>query len=115
MRAHQPILLIIMTTSIETKESVKIAPKTDIKEASKWHVIYINDDVTTQNFVIETLILIFNYERNEAEELTFKIHSDGSGIVATLPYEMAEQKGFEVTLLARNNGYPLVIKLQPEE
>ena len=58
MRAHQPILLIIMTTSIETKESVKIAPKTDIKEPSKWHVIYINDDVTTQNFVIETLILI---------------------------------------------------------
>lgn len=104
-----------MTTSTETKDAIKIKPNTDLKEPSNWHVIYINDDVTTQDFVIETLVLVFNYERSEAEELTLKIHKDGSGIAATLPYEMAEQKGIEVTLLARNNGYPLVIKLEPEE
>jgi ATP-dependent Clp protease adapter protein ClpS len=49
-----------------------------------------------------------------AEEMTMKVHTDGSAIVATLPYEMAEQKGVEVTLLARNNGFPLVVKLEPE-
>jgi ATP-dependent Clp protease adapter protein ClpS len=31
-----------------------------------------------------------------------------------MPYEMAEQKGVEVTMLARNNGFPLVVKLEPE-
>jgi ATP-dependent Clp protease adapter protein ClpS len=43
-----------------------------------------------------------------------KIHHEGSSIVATLPFEMAEQKGVEVTLLARGNGFPLVVKLEPE-
>jgi ATP-dependent Clp protease adapter protein ClpS len=32
-----------------------------------------------------------------------------------LPYEMAEQKGIEVTMLARQHGFPLVVKLEIEE
>ena len=103
-----------MTTTAEPKVINKIKPKTDIPLPVQWNVIYINDDVTTQEFVIETLIIVFNYNRATAEEITLKIHEEGSGIVATLPFEMAEQKGVEVTLLARNNGFPLVVKLEPE-
>jgi ATP-dependent Clp protease adaptor protein ClpS len=77
-------------------------------------VIYINDEITTQEFVVETLVIIFNYTQIEAEEMTMKVHKDGSAVVATMPYEMAEQKGVEVTMLARNNGFPLVVKLEPE-
>jgi ATP-dependent Clp protease adapter protein ClpS len=43
-----------------------------------------------------------------------KVHQEGSAVVATLPFEMAEQKGIEVTMLARNNGFPLQVKLEPE-
>jgi hypothetical protein len=32
-----------------------------------------------------------------------------------LPYEIAEQKGVEVTMLARAQSYPLQIKLEPED
>jgi ATP-dependent Clp protease adapter protein ClpS len=46
--------------------------------------------------------------------MTVKVHEDGSAIVAVLPYEMAEQKGVEVTQLARNNGFPLAVKLEPD-
>jgi ATP-dependent Clp protease adapter protein ClpS len=42
-----------------------------------------------------------------------KIHEEGSSVVSTLPYEIAEQKGVEATLLARNNGFPLNVKLEP--
>jgi ATP-dependent Clp protease adaptor protein ClpS len=42
------------------------------------------------------------------------IHDEGSACVAVLPYEIAEQKGVEVTLLARAQSYPLLIKLEPE-
>jgi ATP-dependent Clp protease adapter protein ClpS len=42
------------------------------------------------------------------------IHNDGSAVVAVLPYELAEQKGVEVTVLARKEGHPLQIKLEPE-
>ena len=103
-----------MTTTADPSVIQKIKPKIDLTPPVNWNIIYINDEVTTQEFVIETLIIIFNYDRDTAEEMTNKIHTEGSAIVATMPYEMAEQKGVEVTLLARNNGYPLVVKLEPE-
>jgi len=103
-----------MTTTAEPKIVPKIKPKSDIPEPVRYHVIYINDEVTTQEFVVETLVIIFNYTQIEAEEMTLKVHKEGSAVVATMPYEMAEQKGVEVTMLARNNGFPLVVKLEPE-
>jgi ATP-dependent Clp protease adaptor protein ClpS len=103
-----------MTTTAEPKIVPKIKPKSDIPEPVRYNVIYINDEITTQEFVVETLVIIFNYTQIEAEEMTMKVHKDGSAVVATMPYEMAEQKGVEVTMLARNNGFPLVVKLEPE-
>jgi ATP-dependent Clp protease adapter protein ClpS len=43
------------------------------------------------------------------------IHTQGAATVAVLPYEIAEQKGIEVTLNARTNGYPLQVRLEPDE
>jgi ATP-dependent Clp protease adapter protein ClpS len=31
-----------------------------------------------------------------------------------LPFEIAEQKGVEVTVMARSQSYPLQVKLEPE-
>lgn len=103
-----------MTTATETKIAPKIKPKEDIPEPVRYNVIYINDEVTTQEFVIETLIIVFGYDQGSAEDMTMKVHVEGSAVVATMPFEMAEQKGVEVTMLARNNGFPLVVKLEPE-
>jgi ATP-dependent Clp protease adaptor protein ClpS len=103
-----------MTEIADVKPIVKSKSKTGLQEPSKYNVIYINDDITTVNFVVESLVVIFNYDRLDAETMARKINDDGSGIVATLPYEMAEQKGYEVTVLARNNGYPLIVKLESE-
>jgi ATP-dependent Clp protease adapter protein ClpS len=41
------------------------------------------------------------------------VHGSGSAVVAVLPYELAEQKGIEITVSARAEGYPLQIKLEP--
>jgi ATP-dependent Clp protease adaptor protein ClpS len=65
-------------------------------------------------FVVETLIDYFNYTAETAEQITVDIHETGAATVAVLPYELAEQKGVEVTLLARAQSYPLQIKLEPE-
>jgi len=94
---------------------VKIKPREDVQPPPQYNVIYINDEVTTAEFVIETLIVVFGYTREAASEITQRIHENGSAIVATLPFEMAEQKGVEVTQLARNNNFPLVVKLEPEQ
>lgn len=104
-----------MTTTVtEPRVLPRIKPKIDIPEPAKYNVIYINDEVTTAEFVAETLVVIFNYSQIDAEEKTQYVHQNGSAVVATMPYEMAEQKGMEVTVLARSNGFPLVVKLEPE-
>jgi ATP-dependent Clp protease adaptor protein ClpS len=90
----------------------KIATNPNVTEPSLYNVIYMNDDQTSMEFVVESLKVVFNYNEDDAMNLTLKIHEEGSAVVATLPYEMAEQKGIEVTLLARNNGYPLNVKLE---
>ena len=98
-----------------TDTIVKSQTKTEIKEPSKFKVIYLNDEVTTMTFVIESLVVIFHLSRSEAEDITTKIHEEGSAVVAVLPYEIAEQKGIEVSVLAKKHGFPLVIKLEPDE
>jgi ATP-dependent Clp protease adapter protein ClpS len=44
-----------------------------------------------------------------------KIHNDGSAIVALLNYEIAEQKAVETTVIARNNNFPLDVKVKPND
>lgn len=104
-----------MTEAItDTIIKPKIDPRLDVKEPSLFRVIYINDETTTMEFVVESLISVFEIEREIAVHLTQKIHEDGSAVVAVMPYELAEQKGIEVTILARSHGFPLQVKLESE-
>jgi ATP-dependent Clp protease adaptor protein ClpS len=92
----------------------QIKTNQELKEPPMFKVIYLNDNQTTIEFVIETLMNFFNYTTDTALKITQDIHEAGSAIVAVLPYEVAEQKGIEVTVHARSNNYPLQIKLEPE-
>ena len=93
----------------------KVKPNLEVKEPPMFRVIYINDDQTSMEFVIESLIDHFDYSESQAHDMTLSIHQEGSAVVATLPYEIAEQKGIEITVKARAEGYPLQIKLEPTD
>lgn len=101
-------------TKKKTVTRPRISPKENIPEPHLYRVIYINDETTTVEFVVESLKLIFGHTEEKAQELTVEIHERGSASVAVLPYELAEQKGMEVTVLARENGFPLQVKLEAE-
>jgi ATP-dependent Clp protease adaptor protein ClpS len=103
----------LMSTQVISK--TRAVPNFDLREPPQYKVIYINDDVTTVDFVMETLMMFFAYTFEDAQLLTQKIHDEGSGVAAVLPYELAEHKGVEVTKLARSNNFPLNIKLEPAE
>lgn len=87
---------------------------TTLQEPPMFKVIYLNDNKTTMEFVIDTLMNFFNYTPDTAVQITQDIHTHGSATVAVLPYEIAEQKGIEVTVYARSQDYPLQVKLEPE-
>jgi ATP-dependent Clp protease adaptor protein ClpS len=88
--------------------------QTAIKEPPMYKVIYLNDNQTSMEFVIDSLIEFFDYTPVTAHDITMDIHESGSATVAVLPYELAEQKGIEVTVSARTQNYPLQIKIEAE-
>jgi len=98
----------------KTDTKVKIRPNLALKEPPLFKIIYFNDDVTSMDFVVGSLIDYFNYTIDTAQHITHTIHDSGSAVVAVLPYEVAEQKGIEVTLDARSKGYPLQVKIEAE-
>lgn len=98
----------------QSETRTKIKPNEAVKEPPMFKVVYLNDNTTSMDFVIESLIEYFDYRLETAEQITIDIHETGSACVAVLPYEVAEQKGTEVTLQARAQSYPLQIKLEPE-
>jgi ATP-dependent Clp protease adaptor protein ClpS len=92
----------------------KIKPNLNLAEPPMYRVIYFNDETTTMEFVVKSLIQHFGYSDETALNITTDIHEHGSAVVAVLPFEIAEQKGIEVTLDARARGYPLKIEIQAE-
>lgn len=92
----------------------KVKPNLTLQEPPLFKIIYMNDEVTSMDFVISTLISYFDYNPDTASTITKNIHEQGSAVVAVLPYEIAEQKGIEVTLDARAQGYPLQVKVEAE-
>jgi ATP-dependent Clp protease adaptor protein ClpS len=94
-----------------TIEKTQIAINTSIAEPPMYKVIYVNDDVTSFDFVITSLIEIFDYDVDGAADIAERVHDVGQCVVAILPYELAEQKTIEVLTLARLHGYPLVVKV----
>jgi ATP-dependent Clp protease adaptor protein ClpS len=96
----------------ETKTATRT--RIEVREPAMFRVIYINDNHTSMEFVINSLVEHFEYTPVTAERITVDIHEAGSAVVAVLPYEIAEQKGIEITVSARSEGYPLQIKLEPE-
>ena len=102
-----------MSTDTTTRKRIEV--RHDLQPPGKFQVIFMNDDVTHMDFVVMVLCDIFGHTTETAAELMLQIHNDGSAIVALLDYEIAEQKAIETTLLARNNNFPLDVRVKPND
>jgi ATP-dependent Clp protease adaptor protein ClpS len=99
-----------MSTDIAVKERTRIK----ISEPKKWSVIILNDDHTSFEFVISMLIQVFNHSIDSANEVTKSVHEQGAGVAGVYDFEIAEVKAVEATKMARENGFPLQIKIESE-
>lgn len=85
------------------------------KEPVNYNVIMLNDDSTPMEWVMGILKQIFKHTDSTAEALTMTIHNDGSAVVGTYKYEIAEQKSIETVNASRNHGFPLQLKIEESE
>ena len=86
--------------------------KIKIKEPSEWRVVLVNDDTTPMDFVTAVLMEIFNHSLESAEEIMMLVHKSGSGIAGIYTHDIAETKATETTNWARENEFPLVVKIE---
>lgn len=101
-----------MTVESDVKIDEKV--KQTIQEPKRWKVIFLNDDYTPMEFVIQVLQEIFKHSQDTATNITMQIHNEGSGIAGVYSFEIAEVKAVEATTLARSNGFPLQVKMEEE-
>lgn len=86
-----------------------------IQKPSMYNVIYLNDDYTTMEFVIWSLMKYFNKNEIDAAVITQDIHENGKGVAGTYSKEIAETKIYEVQNIARINDFPLVLIMEKSE
>lgn len=85
------------------------------KEATppqKWNVVFLNDDVTPIDFVIEVMVTIFAKDKYEAKALTRQIEKNGRGVVGTYTLDIAETKLSRTKQAALDGGFPLACNLE---
>jgi ATP-dependent Clp protease adaptor protein ClpS len=99
-----------MTTEIKIDEKVTVS----LQPPKMWKVIFLNDNQTPMEFVIELLTTIFKHTADSARDITLEVHNEGAAVVGTYSHEVAEQKGLEATQTARSNGFPLKITIEQE-
>jgi ATP-dependent Clp protease adaptor protein ClpS len=82
------------------------------KRPSMWNIIFYNDDYTPMDFVEFVLKTIFHTSTLDALALTLAVHTKGKGIAGTYTFEVAEQKQYEVMLMARIEEHPLRVEVE---
>ena len=84
------------------------------KLSKRYNCIYLNDDKTSFEFVIETLMSVFNRTEDDAFVITYAIHTMGKGVANSKPLskDIAETKRDEVLALAKEEGFPLKVIIE---
>ena len=87
----------------------------DLKEPRRYKVIIYNDDFTTMEFVVMILKQVFLKSEEEAEALMLKVHHSDKAVVGIYSYDIAVSKARKATNMAREQGYPLRLTVEPFE
>jgi ATP-dependent Clp protease adaptor protein ClpS len=86
----------------------------DVREPRRFRVLLHNDDYTTMEFVIDTLMQVFRKSFDEATAIMLAVHEKGIGSCGVYTEEIAETKVAQVHDRARKAGYPLRCSMEEE-
>jgi ATP-dependent Clp protease adaptor protein ClpS len=100
--------------NVESDIKIDEKVKQKIQEPKHWKVIFLNDEYTPMDFVIQVLQEVFKHSHDTATNITMQVHNEGSGIAGVYTFEIAEVKAVEATTLARSSGFPLQVKMEEE-
>ena len=109
---------IIFSTPIfmpNEQSQIKERQNVNLREPRRYKVIIHNDDVTTMEFVVMVLKVVFFMNDEKANTLMMQVHRSEQAVVGVYTYDIAMSKAQKATNMARENGYPLRITVEQEE
>jgi ATP-dependent Clp protease adaptor protein ClpS len=77
------------------------------RRPNMYRVLLLNDDYTTQEFVVIVLQKYFNKSFEDANRIMLHVHKHGVGECGVYTYEVAETKVTQVMEFARKHQHPL--------
>ena len=101
-----------MTADVELLSQVR--NKIALDPPGKWKVVFLNDDSTPMEYVIQILMDFFGHTVDAAKEIMLTIHNSGRGVAGVFPYEISEQKASDTIADSRNHGYSLAVEIEKE-
>jgi ATP-dependent Clp protease adaptor protein ClpS len=89
-----------LTAGDSTVNGITTLPRTDeetrTRRVPRYHVILLNDDHHSMQFVVDVLCKALGYNAERSFELTMKAHTDGQAVVYTGSREVAELKAEQI-------------------
>jgi len=89
--------------------------KVRIEEPKMFNVIMHNDDMTTMEFVVKVLRIVFFKSLEAATQLMLDVHHKDAAIIGTYSYDVAVSKATKGMQMAREENFPLRLSIQSVE
>lgn len=87
--------------------------RTQLKEPRRFSVTIHNDDFTTMEFVVKILKEVFFLDEENAMTLMLAVHHADKAVVGIYSFDVATSKARKATDMARENGFPLRLTVEP--
>ena len=97
------------------QEGIEVLDRPVVKKPTMYRVILINDNYTTQEFVVHVLRVYFRKSPTEAMFVMLKAHSAGRSLVGVYTKDIAESRVTHALDEARQLGHPLMMTTEPDE
>lgn len=97
--------------------SVEEAAQEDIVESLErpWRVVCHDDPLTTMDFVVDVFRQVFRLPLARSVELMMRVHNQGSAVIGMWPKTVAERKVGRAHSMARAQGFPLTLTIEPDD
>lgn len=96
------------------QEGVATRERPRTRTPPRYRVLLHNDDYTTMEFVVDVLVRFFRKSPTEATRIMLQVHHQGVGVAGTYTRDVAETKVAQVTDAAREEGFPLLLTMEPD-
>ena len=99
----------------DREEIILETKKSNLKLPPMYKILLLNDDFTPMDFVVEVLQTFFSMSQEQAAQIMFKVHTEGSGVCGVYPGDIAITKVEQVVKFARQHQHPLRCVMEEEK